>query len=368
MKSSNIFQKVLLYLYLIALLIPIKSGYTQDKKFGVVNPDIGEGRKRVSNTSEYPWSTICKLRVAFKNGVVSEGTGTLIGPRHVLTAAHVVYNREHGGEAISCLIVPGYDDSNMPFGNTYSSITKHPNYDSFPSNFDIAVIKTNKEFGEEAGWLGLMAASDVQLQTTAYVAGYPAWPPPPENDYDKIYPKYFDGEKMYRNSGEFSKIDPYYLIFPFAISGGMSGSGIYQKHGDSRYIIGVVSGEDADIFHNRIYYGQSNYATRITNDLYDWIRLHSNDVEISNGGNSRREFLLSFDGSNWYTFTLGPHEKKIFSDAWYFKMYKSTGEIYKFKFSYHDDLDINSLPTRWVPRVSSENPDMRFSLPSSPDE
>jgi len=55
----------------------------------IVNPV--DGRKRVQMTGQWPYSVHGVLATKF-NGVTCWGTGTLIGPNIVLTAAHNLYN------------------------------------------------------------------------------------------------------------------------------------------------------------------------------------------------------------------------------------------------------------------------------------
>src|SRR4051794_1063013 len=51
-----------------------------------------DSRVMVADTSPAPWRCICHLEVEYEYGPVGYGTGFLIGPNAVLTAAHVLVN------------------------------------------------------------------------------------------------------------------------------------------------------------------------------------------------------------------------------------------------------------------------------------
>ena len=42
--------------------------------------------------AQYPWRTIVFIESTFPNGQVVTGSGVIVGPNDVLTAAHVVYD------------------------------------------------------------------------------------------------------------------------------------------------------------------------------------------------------------------------------------------------------------------------------------
>ena len=72
----------------------------------VVGPD---DRVVVGNTAVFPWSTHCKLYMTFPNGDTMIGSGTLIGPRTVITAGHCVYSHDKGGWATEIEVIPGFE-------------------------------------------------------------------------------------------------------------------------------------------------------------------------------------------------------------------------------------------------------------------
>jgi V8-like Glu-specific endopeptidase len=51
-----------------------------------------DDRRRVTSTTNYPWNTFCYLGTTYPGGASFRGSGCLVGPNMVLTAAHVVYS------------------------------------------------------------------------------------------------------------------------------------------------------------------------------------------------------------------------------------------------------------------------------------
>ena len=83
--------------------------------------------RRVSPTTAAPWRWICHIGLAdfSSNRALTSGTGFLISKRHVLTAAHVVWDPAQDMHLYSVTVIPGYDDGQEPFGRAAASKNSH---------------------------------------------------------------------------------------------------------------------------------------------------------------------------------------------------------------------------------------------------
>jgi V8-like Glu-specific endopeptidase len=129
--------------------------------------------RAVQDTTQYPWSCICKIVATFPDDTTIEGAGTMIGPHHCLTALHVIYDSRTRTAAKRVRVIPGYDDhrllteglSSHPFG------TAHMNQFLFWEPHDVAIIITSANIGELSSWMTVGSRSDRELQAHGYLLG-----------------------------------------------------------------------------------------------------------------------------------------------------------------------------------------------------
>ncbi len=210
-----------------------------------------DDRIRIGNPMQYPWTTICKVKATFPDGSVSEGTGTMFCKNGVLTAAHVVYNTLNRSRADFIEVYPAYEQGASAFGSAEVSRSWiYPDYKvNLTDGLDVAFLELATNLGERTGWMGLLADSEIDLESSAvFMAGYPG-------DLD-------DGEQMYFGFGDISDASDGEVFHSVDTYNGMSGAGIFRRYNGGMYIVGVHTGGAA---------GYSNWGVRIKPFMIDWV-------------------------------------------------------------------------------------------------
>ena len=241
------------------------------REMAVINDE--DGRKRVENTTLWPYCAhgIVKIIDRETDKCVSSGTGTVIGPNFVLTAAHNLFiyekdvNNVYKKTEISTLtlklvFIPAANGSKTPYG-TYEVVDyRYPQEFKDSEDEDYAVLVIKGDISRQTGYIGLHAIPYDQLKdyknNKFSVYGYPL---------EKQCYQYGMEEALKEinsNSIKYTKIET---------SEGQSGSSIYYRDSNENlYIVGVYTG-----YRNYVD-EEMNLGIRLIKDrtkiISDWMR------------------------------------------------------------------------------------------------
>jgi V8-like Glu-specific endopeptidase len=205
---------------------------------------ITMAQQEVDNQAQYPWNTIVFIEATFPDGSVTIGSGVLVGQNDVLTAAHLVYDREDGGAATRVEVTPAFDPDPLerPFG-TVAAEAWHfftdfdPNGDAIilpgdgvgagrgGTEHDVALLDLGVVLGDETGWMGLDPAFEGGLVN---VTGHPGQ-----------YGFNMTNETGYVRDDD---VDWFTDTSALELHSGNSGGPLWHLGGDGLpYVVGVVS-------------------------------------------------------------------------------------------------------------------------------
>jgi len=196
----------------------------------------------VDGSAGYPWQSIVFIEALFPDGSVAFGSGVMVGPNDVLTAAHVVYAEALGGAAVEVAVTPAYDPhlGTGPFGTVHAAglhVLGDPDPDGDGNAVagnggpglegaeqDVALLDLAVPLGESTGWMALdpgFGAGTVNL------SGYPG-----------IY-----GNALTNETGfvQDDPVDWFMATAGLEIHSGNSGGPLWYATQQGAFVVGIVS-------------------------------------------------------------------------------------------------------------------------------
>ncbi len=131
-----------------------------------------------------PYSAICYVQSDWSDGSSSRASAVVVGTNDVLTALHVVYQKDHGGWATKVTIIPAADTQpiSRPFGeftDVATMVGRASNWDlngdgllsQAESAGDMALLGLKTRIGDVTG---VLSVASVNADFYGQMVGYPA--------------------------------------------------------------------------------------------------------------------------------------------------------------------------------------------------
>jgi V8-like Glu-specific endopeptidase len=248
------------------------------------------------NMTTFPWSTIGRVWVLWKDGTQASGTGAMVNERTMLTTGDLLYSSTHGGFAAEVVFSPGQDGAALldPFLNTSFARSEYQPYgevfgtqvtvfnnwiNNADLDSDIGFVTLDRNIGNYTGWLGYgYNNNDSAFQgVIANNAGYPA----------ELVPGNYD---MFYSSGTIQTVNPGNFQSQIDVTAGESGSPLwlYTPANGNQIIYGVAAAGSATF----------NQFARITQSVFTSLQ-----TTISNAG-AATDLPDLVDYDSWFNANL----------------------------------------------------------------
>ena len=213
--------------------------------------------RRAFTDTTYPWRACGRVVTA-----AGQGSGTIVGPQHVLTASHVIDWTESDGLIGWMRFEPDFNSGDT-FEPSMAKITySYEKISQTNGEYDVAedyvVCVMDRRIGDELGWLGTKTYDDGWDGANYWAhVGYPA-------DIGGGQEPVFEGSFSIHNSwppGFFEDGSGLDIETFASLTHGDSGGPIFGFWQDGPYVIGVVSAEGT----------LSPVITDLTNRTGNWV-------------------------------------------------------------------------------------------------
>lgn len=220
--------------------------------------------EEVADSTDDPFRSIVSIFVTYANGAQSRGTGVVIGPNDVLTAAHVVEDSRFDGAVRSIEVIPGYDEGEEPFGSFRASdrafFPADPDGDGLLSDQDVAfdyavlTVEQPRPIGRVVEGFGVLAEA-VRPGGSLFLelVGYPGFAETRFGEPDMIRAtgtEFFDGLVIVHDYTDETGLE----------WAGASGSPMFVMRNGEPFVAGIFSTSATAAF----------ISTRAFSDITEW--------------------------------------------------------------------------------------------------